>query len=455
MSHELRTPLNGILGYAQIMQRAKDLDKRKKEQVGVIYRCGSHLLTLINDVLDLSKIEARKMELEESQFYFPAMLQSVTEMCRIKAELKGINFIDETSEILPMGVTSDPKRLRQVLINLIGNAIKFTDDGAVTFAVTSCHAPDCTPESPVTRVRFTIMDSGIGMTPEEQTRLFRAFEQVGTKKRTEGTGLGLAISQTFVKLMGGEIQVSSTPGVGSKFWFELDLATASEWMKSGHSDQYGQIVGVMEVSPKILVVDDRWENRSVITNLLKPIGFEVIEAGEGESAWQQIETFHPDLMITDLMMPGEDGFNLIKRIKSTEHTKEIPILVSSASVFESDKLMIWETGADDFLPKPVLANELFDKLQKLLGLKWVFNDNESGETEEKELDTQEVVPPDQEELEVLLDLALKGSMKGVIRYVQELDKRQSECVGFARQVHELAREFRDRELVELVRGFLE
>ncbi|NEO27435.1 MAG: HAMP domain-containing protein, partial [Kamptonema sp. SIO4C4] len=225
MSHELRTPLSGILGYAQILQR-QALNEKQKHGVQIIYQCGSHLLTLINDVLDISKIEARKLELHPQDFYLPSFLQSVVEMCRIRAEKKGIQFIYEPPEDLPLGITSDEKRLRQVLINLMGNAVKFTDQGHVTLEVEAHRGKD----SKLTCLSFAVKDTGVGMTPDQLEHIFKPFEQVGDQKRkADGTGLGLAISCKIVAMMGGEIQVSSEFGKGSIFSFTIECPLSEDW----------------------------------------------------------------------------------------------------------------------------------------------------------------------------------------------------------------------------------
>ena len=399
MSHELRTPLNGIMGYAQILQRSKSLNKFEISQVEIIYNCGCHLLTLINDVLDLSKIEADKMELYPIQFHFPSFLQSVVEMCQIKAELKGIKFIFQTNHKL-IGVYADQKRLRQALINLLGNAIKFTDDGTVTFSVSSIDD----------YIRFEVRDTGIGMTPEQLERIFMAFEQVSNRNQSEGTGLGLAISQKITQLMGSSIQVESHIGFGSRFWFDLTLPVATEWATAESWDNKGEIVGIKGISPKILVVDDKWENRSVIVNLLKPIGFEIQEAEDGEDSWEKIQLFHPDLIITDLVMPVLDGFKMIQRIRESENFQASLIVASSASLFEIDKDKCLEMGADDFLPKPVEVVELLKILKKHLNLEWVYQGEvEAKSTVEPEITATELVPPSTKVLEKLYDLALKGN----------------------------------------------
>jgi len=442
MSHELRTPLNGIMGYAQILQRSKTLNKFEAGQVEVIYNCAFHLLTLINDILDLSKIEADKMELYPVQFHFPSFLQGVVEMCQIKAELKGISFIYETNHKF-VGVYADEKRLRQVLINLLGNGIKFTDNGTVTFSVSSIDD----------YIRFEIRDTGIGMSPEQLEQIFNVFEQVGNKKEFDGTGLGLAISQKIIQLMGSSIQVESNIGCGSRFWFDLTLPIATEWATAESSDSKGEIVGIRGISPKIIVVDDKWENRSMIVNLLKPIGFEVQEAVDGQDGWEKIQQFHPDLIITDLGMPVLEGWEMIRRIRDSENFQASLIVASSASVFEIDKDKCLETGADDFLPKPVEVVELLKILKKHLNLKWLYKaEVEAQSNVEEERTATDLVSPSKKVLEKLYDLALKGNFKAIIKEANSLENIDPKFVPFARQIYQLAKEFQDREIIALIKS---
>ncbi len=329
MSHELRTPLNGIMGYAQLLQNSKKIDKEDKSQIDIIYRCGSHLLSLINDVLDLSKIEAERMELYPRDFHFPVFLEGVVEICRINAEGKGICFSYQSVIGLPEGVCADEKRLRQVLINLLGNAIKFTDEGKVTLTVNKAVSG---------KTRFEIRDTGIGISSEQIKELFQPFKQVQQKtQKVEGTGLGLAISQKIVQLMGSCIQVQSQPGVGSIFSFEIDLPVAQEWLKTSQCDRCGQIIGIKGTPPTVLVVDDKSENRTLLIKVLEPIGFKVIEASNGEEGWQKMQMFNPHLVITDLLMPIMDGFELMKQIRASEICSDVAIIASSASVFELDQ----------------------------------------------------------------------------------------------------------------------
>ncbi|NEP01035.1 MAG: HAMP domain-containing protein [Symploca sp. SIO2E9] len=231
MSHELRTPLNGILGYAQILNSSNTLTEKDKNGVGTIHQCGSHLLTLINDILDLSKIEARKMELYPKDLHFPSFLQGVVQICCIRAQQQQISFIYQPSPQLPTGIYADDKRLRQVLINLLGNAIKFTDNGGVTFKVEVIANPSTSinEQSTSSNIRFQIEDTGVGMTPEQLEKIFLPFEQVGDNSRkTQGTGLGLAISQKIIELMGSSLQVQSQLGKGSIFWLDVEFPQAKE-----------------------------------------------------------------------------------------------------------------------------------------------------------------------------------------------------------------------------------
>ncbi|MBF2026882.1 MAG: PAS domain S-box protein [Oscillatoriales cyanobacterium C42_A2020_001] len=443
MSHELRTPLNGIMGYAQILQRSKLLDSEDRPRIDVIYQCASHLLTLINDILDLSKIEAQKVDLTPSDFHFPAFLQGVAEMCRIRAELKDIQFHHQIAPELPVGIRADEKRLRQVLINLLSNAIKFTDKGSVTFTVNYAAAE---------KIRFEVRDTGIGIAPDKLQAIFQPFEQVGDAKRqTEGTGLGLAISQRIVSLMGSTIEVQSEPGVGSIFRFDVNLPVANEWVKTSQTDDRGQIIGIHNRRPKVVVVDDKWANRSVVSNLLSPIGFEVFEAIDGLDGWQKILEIHPDVVITDLLMPELDGFGLIKQIRDSEMLNHLIIIVSSASVFETDQHRSLEAGGNDFLPKPIQAVELLQKLQKHLKIEWIYEECDSPVLVESVSD--ELVAPPASELETLYELTMKGNFKGIIKQAALLEEMGQKYRPFAQTLRQLAKEFQDEKILAFIQSY--
>jgi len=376
MSHELRTPLNGILGCAQILLRSSKLPEPEQYHINIIEQCGSHLLTLINDILDLSKIEARKLELHAEDVHFPSFVQGIAEICQIRADQKGISFIYEPASDLPTGVHIDIKRLRQVLLNLLGNAIKFTDQGQVKFTIELIE-PSSSDGQIKHRIRFCVEDTGIGITTAELSKIFLPFEQVGEKKRqTEGTGLGLAITRQLVQMMGSDIHVKSQVGQGSTFWFELEMTTASEWVQSIMAASAEKIVGFEGNTRQILIVDDRWENRTVLTALLQPLGFQVVEAVNGRDGLEKAIALSPDLIITDLLMPEMDGFALIQNLRQTPNLEDVKIIVSSASVFESDQNRSLAVGGDDFLSKPIQADELLRQLERHLGLVWIYQSSQ-------------------------------------------------------------------------------
>ncbi|MEH2337637.1 ATP-binding protein [Nostoc sp.] len=458
MSHELRTPLNGILGFTQILQRTESLTEKGRKGVGIIYQCGSHLLTLINDVLDLSKIEARKLELHPVDFYLPAFIDSVTEICRIRAEQKVIAFHIELDPDLPTGIHADEKRLRQVLINLLGNAIKFTHQGSVTFKVQVIGQESNANGQTNYKIRFQVIDTGTGISPEQAEKIFQPFEQVGNQKQqSEGTGLGLAISQKIVLLIGGQIQVESEFGKGSTFWFEAKLPESKDWAKISRVVEQGTIIGYQGQRRTILIADDRWENRSVIVNLLEPVGFTVVEASQGEEGWEQALAHKPDLIITDLVMPILDGFELINRLRESEQFKEIAIIASSASVFAIDQHKSIDVGADVFLPKPVEAETLLEMLRQFLQLEWIFDGKVDAikKTYTGSLDQpNEMISPAKEVLQQLLELAQDGDIQSILEITQQLSVADEQLSIFAQQIVQLASNFQLKRLETFIQQYL-
>ncbi|OKH36880.1 hypothetical protein NIES2119_15795 [[Phormidium ambiguum] IAM M-71] len=453
MSHELRTPLNGILGYAQILQRSPKLGGHEQNSVEIIYQCGSHLLTLINDILDLSKIEAQKMELNPIDFHFPAFLQAVAEICRIRAEQKSLKFNYQPDPDLPIGINADEKRLRQVLINLIGNAIKFTKIGEVSFSVSLIEKTVNIDNQIIYKIRFIVKDTGIGIKPEEIARIFLPFEQVGSRKnQAEGTGLGLAITQKIIQLMGSTIEVTSQLQMGSVFWFDLDLLEVNDWVNTASKNERGKIVGFQGNHKKILVIDDRWENRSVIANLLTPLGFEVIEAANGQEGLKIAIEHQPDLAITDLVMPKMDGFQLMKDWKKISELKDIKIIVSSASVFAEHQSKSIEAGAVDFLEKPVQAEELLEKLSQHLSIEWIYQ-AESDTGLRIKSSAEAIVPPPGETLDKLFNLALRGNLKEIINQTKYLEETDQKYLPFAAKLRQMAMEFQEKKILEMLNQY--
>jgi CheY-like chemotaxis protein len=407
------------------------------------------LLTLINDVLDISKIEARKLELIPTAIHLPAFLQGVVEICRIRAEQKKLQFIYQPPDNLPVGIETDEKRLRQVLINLLGNAIKFTSKGSVTLAVQATPNPD---DPSTVQLHFAIQDTGVGIAAEHLERIFLPFEQTEKAKlQTEGTGLGLAISQTIVELMNSQIQVSSQLGTGSVFEFEITCPLADDWIESNTITNIGKIKGYSGKTRKILIVDDRWENRSVLVNLLEPLGFSLIEANNGQEGLDKAKELEPDLIIADLAMPVMSGFEMTRLLRSLETFRNLPIIASSASVSNIDRQQSLEAGYDDFLPKPVSASELLDQLEHHLQLEWIYQaDVAEAVLPIAEVSPLEMVFPTPEELSNLYEAAQGGyviDIESEAKRIKELDTRYA---AFANKVLQLAEEFEDEAIANLI-----
>ncbi|WP_437658514.1 CHASE domain-containing protein [Sorangium sp. So ce1182] len=474
MSHELRTPLNGILGYAQILSRSRSLSAKEAQGISVIQQCGTHLLTLINDILDLSKIEARKMELFPRALHVQSFVQGLVEIFRVRAEQKGIAFTYEQAGELPAGVRADEKRLLQVLLNLLGNAVKFTEAGRVVFRVRALdgearapegqRAPAQRPPGALRALRFEVEDTGVGLSAAQRERLFLPFEQVGTGKRlTEGTGLGLAISARIVELMGSAIQVRSEPGKGSSFWFDVRLPEAGEWAKAAAVVGRGRVTGYEGARKKILVIDDHPENRAVLVDLLAPLGFEVTAAEDGQDGLAQAAAVGPDVVITDLLMPGVDGIELMRHLREAPERRGLVIIVSSASVFEADQHRSLSAGGDDFLAKPVRADELLDKLQRHLGLAWIHAQERGAANEARPAGAPEAEPPaggvdaglvapPPEALAVLLDLANKGRVKPLVEEAARLEQADPRLQPFVAQIRRLGADFEIKKLRAMLRS---
>lgn len=452
MSHELRTPLNGILGYSQVLQRSRTLNDSNQKSISIIHQCGEHLLMLINDVLDLAKIEARKMEIHPKDAHLPSFLQSVVEISRIRAEQKDVDFIYTADPDLPTGVQIDEKRLRQVLINLLGNAIKFTNSGAVTLSVNAVVNKNLA-DVPIWKFRFEVKDTGVGMSEEQLRGIFLPFEQVGkVEKQTEGTGLGLTISQTIVKIMGGEIKVDSTLGEGSCFWFEIEIPEASEWIIASRATAMGTVIGYKGDRRSILFVDDRWENRSVMTNLLEPIGFEIVEAVNGEEGLEKAYSRKPDAIITDLAMPIMNGFEMVKQMRCSPELKNSIIIASSASVFEFHRQEARSAGCDDFLPKPVQAEELLHQLEKYLKLEWIYEEAEAEVISISESDNWNVPEPEQlKPIYKAVQCCRVSEIEAEAKKLKEVDSKYS---AFSDKILTLVDEFDIDAIAALIESYM-
>jgi PAS domain S-box-containing protein len=375
MSHELRTPLNVILGFVQVMQREARLTPEQQENLQIIRRSGDHLLSLINDVLDLSKIEAGHVTLEESCIDLIDLLRSLEQMFYQRARAKGLTLSLKLASNLPQYVKIDASKLRQVLINLLGNAIKFTKRGKVSCQVETVEPVDLqlvTPDH--VSIRFEVNDTGIGIDPAELETIFSAFVQTQAGKISpEGTGLGLTISRKFVQMMGGDISIRSALGQGSTFAFTLPIRLAQSVDTAPPSSQ-GQVIGLAPHQPtyRILVVDDHPENRKLLIKLLTRIGLEVREAANGQEAVTQWQCWHPHLIFMDIRMPILNGYEATQQIRAGSNRQSPIVIALTAQASRSDRTLAIASGCNDYLPKPYQEEVLLSKMAEHLGLKYLY-----------------------------------------------------------------------------------
>ena len=364
MSHELRTPLNGILGYAQVLSMRHPSEERLRSGLDVIRVSGEHLLALINDILDLARIEADKVELRPTRLEPAALLREIGELMRVRADAKGLRFECEAGADLPAAVWADPKVLRQVLLNLLGNAVKFTDSGQVVLSVQALRTDDGAAE-----LRFEVRDTGVGIGACQLQSIFEPFHQVGElRQRAGGTGLGLAISRQLVQRMGSEIHVESQPGAGSRFWFDLTLPLLGPGVVTHMPTLLP--TGYEGPQRRILVVDDVVDNRSMLADLLRQLGFAVDQAGDGRQAIEQLAPSPPDLILMDMAMPVLSGLEATRRIRADPRYAALPIIAVSAHASNSDRSECLAAGASEFISKPVDIGQLLVLIAQQLALSW-------------------------------------------------------------------------------------
>lgn len=397
MSHELRTPLNAILGFSQMLKRPGISSLDQRSYVDIISHSGEHLLNLINDVLDMSKIEAGRTSLILNNFDLYEMLNITEEMFQLRAETKGLQLVVQRSPTVPRYIHTDEQKLRQILINLLSNAIKFTEVGSVTLEVTASTSMDAdieryrnpTSPPPTTSpqrmcLHFAITDTGPGIEPNDLELIFEPFSQTALGQRvSQGTGLGLPISRQFVQLMSGNIGVESRVGEGSQFYFEIPI-TVVKVTDLPVPVCKRRVIRLLPNQPtyRILVVDDRWENRQLILRLLVPLGFEVQEAEDGARAIALWQTWHPHLIWMDMRMPGMDGYEATRQIRASEQSAEgdrslVKIIALTASAYEEERSVVLAIGCDDFVRKPFQEETLFSKMSQHLGVQYQYEDEPS------------------------------------------------------------------------------
>ena len=389
MSHELRTPLNAILGYAQLLERDLTINTDQGEEVRIISQSGKNLLSLINDVLEIAKIEAHKTTLYNNSFDFYDFLRSISELFHSRTVEKGLFFTLEKDNNLPQYIKCDENKLRQVLINLLGNALKFTETGSITLRVKSED-----PTKNIHTLYFEVEDTGIGIAPDDLEKIFEPFSQSSDNiDKTEGTGLGLTITREFINLMGGTIKVESELDKGSLFRFEIIVNNAkdSEIIKTSQSRR------VLCLTPdqpsfRILVVEDILESRNLLVKLLKKVGFEVQEAPNGKVGIEIFKAWKPHLIWMDMRMPVMDGYEATRLIKKTKAGQKTVIIALTAHAFEEERQQILKVGCDDFIKKPYLEEELFAAMEKHLRTKFIYEEPEIFISEETQNKLKTITP---------------------------------------------------------------
>jgi PAS domain S-box-containing protein len=369
MSHEIRTPMNAIMGYAQLLQRDATLGPKQRQQLDIVTRSGEHLLALINDVLEMSKIEAGHRALSRGIVDLGVMLDDLERMFRLRADAKHVSFEIQRQPGLPRLLVEDEGKLRQVLVNLLGNAVKFTDEGGVVVRVSAEGPPSAR------RLRIAITDTGPGIAEEEAHRLFQPFSQIGAGRSARGgTGLGLAISREFAQMMGGDVSVESRFGVGSVFRLDLPLEPTAEAPTSKSGRVRERVLGLAtgQVAPRVLVVDDDPDNRTWMRDLLQEIGFEVREAQDGAAGVASFEAFRPALVLMDLNMPVMDGYAAIRAIRALPGEARAVIIAVTAVAFDEARDGIFAAGADGWLRKPCRESDLLEELRARLGVEYRY-----------------------------------------------------------------------------------
>ena len=447
MSHELRSPLNAILGFSQLMLRTLNLPSDQYENAGIVYRSGEYLLTLINNILDLSKIEAGKTTLNPKDFDLHRLLDDLEDMLHLRATNAGLKLIFERSESVPRYICTDEVKLRQVLINLLSNAIKFTQEGFICLRVFQGNE---TTEDVLT-LHFIIRDTGVGIAPAELPKLFDAFTQAQAGKESqEGTGLGLAISWKFVQLMGGDISVESELG-GTTFQFYIQAKLGQQTVNKS-IEEPPRVLALAPSQPtyKILTVDDKPINRQLLIKLLSPLGFEMKEASNGKEAIAIWDEWEPHLIWMDMRMPIMDGYEATKHIKSTTKGSATAVIALTASVLEEEKAVILSAGCDDFIRKPFTEHTIFDALAKHLGVKYIYAETPpptSKDLPESVLTSPQLTCMPKEWITQLYEAALEANSNLVLQLVEEIPKTETRLI---QSLTKMVRLFQFEQIVDLI-----
>jgi PAS domain S-box-containing protein len=428
MSHELRTPLNAILGFSSMMRRDPAVSDSQRDNLDIINRSGEHLLSLINDVLEVAKIEAGRMKLEIAPFDLGSMVRDVVDMMQLRAGEKGLQLLlDQTSEF-PRYIKGDEARLRQILVNLVGNAIKFTEQGGVTIRLG-------VRQGGQQHLLIEVEDSGPGIKPEDQKRLFEPFVQLQESAMQQGTGLGLTITHQFVQLMGGTINVESQLGSGSLFRIDLpvELANTADVLQP-EKKAHAEVVGIAPGQPayRILIAEDQHENQLLLSRLMTDIGLEVKIAENGEQCIRLFQEWRPDLIWMDRRMPVVDGLEATQRIRQLPEGKSVKIVAVTASAFKEQQQEMFDAGMDDFIRKPYRFEEIYDSLARQLGVKYIYQSDDTEQASTVALTPSmlsPLSPVQRDELRTALEDLDSERITAIIRQIGEVDVQLSRTLS--------------------------
>jgi len=434
MSHEIRTPLNSIIGYAYILQQDPAIPAHRRQAVDILKRNGDHLSSLIEDILDIARIEARKLELRQDVLDFHKFIEHLLSIFKPQSESKGLAFNCQIMNTLPQWVRGDEKRIGQILMNLLGNAVKFTTSGEIIFRISySCGV-----------TTFQVIDTGPGIHQDQLETIFHPFTQLAHENLASGSGLGLTISKILTEIMGGELTVNSIVQQGSTFTVRLFLANlGSEQEKT----EQMTLLGYQERAQKILVVDDQPEHRQLIMGILEPLGFYLNEANSGADCLQKIQEYQPDLVLLDLSMPGMDGFETTKDLRNNGYY--LPIIVLTANAYPSDRVNAINAGCNDFLSKPVKISELLNKLKLHLCLTWIYQ-NEDQEICNKPDLLQPSQHPPASIMNELIAYTRIGDLIGLNQHLIQLGLNHPEYECFTQRIQLLSSEFRLNDIRRLL-----
>ncbi len=443
MSHELRTPLNAILGFSSLMRQDPLVTASNAETLDIINRSGEHLLNLINDVLEISKIEAGKLQLEIATFDLSKLIKEVSGMMRLRAQQKGLQLkLDQSSEF-PRLIRSDEARLRQILVNLVGNAVKFTKTGGITIRLG-------VKQKERYHILIEVEDSGPGMDQEGLQHIFQPFVQLTQSAGQKGTGLGLTITHQFVELMGGTIVVESEPGRGSVFRVELpvELVESAAIAEVEQSDR-GDIVGLAPGQPhrRILIAEDQSENQLLLTELMSRISLDVKVVSNGEECVELFQQWQPDLIWMDWRMPVMDGMEATRRIRALPEGRDVKIVAVTASAFSEEEQEMRKAGMDDYISKPYRLDEIYHCLEQQLGLTWAYA---SAESEDK----APMVTPPAEQLRELYQLADTGQIFEIQELLSRLQAENEAYIPFVQKLQKLAKGFEIEGITAFIKPFL-